>query len=844
MGVIGPLVNAYTSDGRIVLVGRDGTVDDAAPDFFYIKRIDLDRLPREFRDRANDTGDRFVRVRWPDGGFRAGPKARLAYYAEAFKKAGVKILEGDVDPVTRFLIETPGQPIEREWRILYFDLETERVEDWDKPWNSRILSFSWRSNSGRKGHVRLAELNDKAEVALLEVFVRLADRHDILVAWNGQAFDDRVVAGRCTLLDVPFDARSYCWIDHLKLFRRYYTRGDDGAVTSSFALDAIAEAFLKSERKVPVEKRAADAGWDGKSSVLEWAWANAPAILKEYNDQDVAIMEKLEEKTGFLNLHIALCRLCRVLPSKSSLFPMTLVDGKMLQRGFEVGYHFPSRHSALDDGEYEKARGAYVPEALVGLHESVAVLDYARMYPSIIRTFNMSIETLDPRGELVVPETDEEGRPTGKELARFKADPIGHLPAALGDVINERKRYSKQQDAAEVGSPEWHDFGRLSTACKVLANTFYGVVLSPMSRFHVKEIGESVTSMGRRLLRETIDAATSRGHVVVFGDTDSVAPIATDEEAAALRDEMNGKRIPALLSELGADSSDIAIEYEKRYSRVLVTASKRYAGKFAVYKGKPAGDDVAFDVKGLEIVRSDVNRLARSLQRDVINRVLAGEDDSALWAFARAERERFMTEDVELENLILAKRISKPLREYKADSPQIRVAKWMIANGYDVAVGQKIPYLIRRNGTEAHPSQIKTSAEIDRLTYWNDHIYPPTARVLDAAFPTRKWKALEVDKREVAGQMSLIGSAEPVAATITLEIVLRSSKDEIDAFALRELLREFPGPFPVALELRYPREIVDLELPSFRIANPAENRKFLGMLRTIGARPKGMPAVG
>lgn len=840
--MIGPLVNAYVADGRIVLVGRDGVVDDEAPDYFYVPRIDLPRLPKEFR--ANDTGDRYVRVRWPGGEIRGGAKARLAYYAEGLKRDGIRILEGDIDPVTRFLIENPKQEIARDWRILYYDLETEQIEDWEKPWQSRILSFSWRSSSGAKGHVRVEARNDRAERHAVEVFRRLANRHDILVAWNGQAFDDKVIGGRATVLDVDFDRRSYCWIDHLKLFRRYYTRGDDGAVTSSFALDAIAEAFLKSERKLPLERRAADLGWDGKTSVIEWTWQHQPALLREYNDQDVAIMEKLEEKTGFLTLHIALCRLCRVLPSRSSLFPMTLVDGKMLQRGYEVGYHFPSRFNLLDEAEFEKARGAFVPEAVVGLHESVAVLDYARMYPSIIRTFNMSPETLDEDGDLVVPETDEVGRPTGKVIARFNSKPLGHLPAALGDVIAERKRYSKQQDAAEVGSPEWHDFGRLSTACKVLANTFYGVVLSPMSRFHRKEIGESVTSMGRRLLRETIDTATTRGHELVFGDTDSVAITANDEQATALRDTMNGEKIPTLLRALGAEPGEVAIEYEKRYSRVIVTASKRYAGKFAIYKGKPAGDDVAFDVKGLEIVRSDVNRLARSLQRKVIERILAAEDDSTLWRFVRGERDRFFGESVDLDLLTLAKRVSKPLREYKTDSPQIRVAKWMIANGYEVAVGQKIPYLILRNGDEAHPSQVGSIDEIDRAVYWNKHIYPASCRVLESAFPTRRWSVLEVSKHQAAGQLSLLDDGAPVASSVTLEIVLRSDDEDIDGYGLRELLRSFPGQHPVTIELRYPDSVVRLDAGNFAIESPIENRKFLGLLRSMGVRPKGMKLAG
>mgnify|MGYP000095968474 CR=1 FL=1 len=44
-----------------------------------------------------------------------------------------------------------------------------------------------------------------------------------------------------------------------------------------------------------------------------------------------------------------------------------------------------------------------------------------------------------------------------------------------------------------------------------------------------------------------------------------------------------------------ARSGEIAIDYEKRYEIVLVSASKKYAGRFAVYKGKAAGSDLPAD---------------------------------------------------------------------------------------------------------------------------------------------------------------------------------------------------------------------------------------------------------
>ena len=843
------VVNALYEGGKAVrLYGRTGDYEVDFPDAFYLHSGQVDRLPSAWSDGVEELEGGFSRVRWPERS-RGSRRARLRYFNEnVFKPRGIDPLEADLSPTQRFLIENPSIRIAEKWKLLWFDLETEQVKDWDKPWRSRILAFSWRSSSGAKGHVRAKSLTDEAERELLRTFARLADRHDILLAWNGDRFDFRVVTSRCELQGVPFDKFLYHWLDTLRLFKRYYLRSEDGGVTSSFALNAVAEGLL-GEKKIPIEPLAREKGWDGSGDLFTWLWEYAPDLFRDYNDHDVELMYLLEGKTGFIDLHLALCRICRVLPAARSLFPMNFVDGKMLQRGQEVGYHFPSRPT--DEVAFHRAKGAFVPEADVGLHESVAVLDYARMYPSIIRTFNMSLETLDPNGELTVPDTNEQGRLTGQHVARFRASPEGHLPAALRGIIEARKVYSERQGRAEVGSPEFHDAARLSNACKVLANVFYGVILSPMSRFHRQEIGESVTSFGRYLLASTIKAAEGRGHRLVFGDTDSVAIRATDEEAAALKDQMNQVVIPELVRKTGAEPGEVIIDFEKRYRRILVTASKRYAGTYALYKGKSAAEDAPMDVRGLEIVRSDVCKAARNLQRATLEFVLEGESPEVIWKGIREERDRFWDGSATIEELILAKSITKPIDDYATKPLQVKVAERMAAAGMEVGVGSKIPFLMTLAGP-VHPSELETEESVDRVAYWNKYVYPPTLRVLEAAFKGRGWEGLLFQKGVNPGQIELfVGGIvtkqeRPVRKVRkvrqvrrVLRLVTLVVREDLDAPRLKKALEAFPGPLPVrvVIEVRAPdhRADVILDVPQ-KIADPSKNPTLTGVLRTLGAR--------
>lgn len=789
------LVNAFQEKGDVIrLVGRRSEIEIDWPDAFYVTTDHASKFPADWRQLMGEPDRGYVRVRWPDKS-RESRISRLVYFNEnVFQPRGISPLEADVSPIQRFLIENPTVRIAKDWKLLWYDLEAEEITNWDRPWLNRILSFSWRSSTGAKGHVRLEAKADQAERKLLEEFIRIADDHDILLAWNGSKFDDKMVQGRCAELNVPFGPELYHWLDHLWLFKRYFQRSEDGNVTASFRLDDVAAALLAEERKVDVRKIANERGYSrDKGDLFTWLWRDQPQVLREYNDQDVNLMEKVEQKTGFIGLHLAICELCRVLPRRNTLYPMTHIDGRMLQRGHAVGYHWPSRIRSEDDQPRTKARGAYVPEAVVGLHDSVAVLDFSRMYPSIILTGNMSLETLDPNGEIAIPETTPKGRPTGGIVARFRKNPEGHLPAALRGVLEFRSKFKKALAAAEPGSLEWHDAFRLSTACKILANVFYGTVLSPLARYYVHEIGEAITSFGRLLLASTIQTAENAGHPLVFGDTDSVAFSATDEQAEAIKDTFMSDVLPGIVEKTGADLGLIELGYEKRYHRIVVTASKRYAGKFAVYDGKPADPTAPFDVRGLEIVRSDVCIAARRLQRTIIEMALEGADANALWTNMRELRDDFIKGKTPVPDLVLRKGLTKQPREYKTKPLQAKVAEQMTARGLEVWIGSKIAFLMTDSGPII-PDDFDAAKGLDLQFYWNNQVYPPAHRVLEAAFPEVSWDSLRFERGYDPNQLTVFEPGTPLAKRPSPERAVMIMKERREQLGLFGQAGKVPAP--------------------------------------------------
>lgn len=752
----------------------------------------------------------------------------------------------------RFLIENPTLRLEEEPRLLYFDLETERVRDWEAPWHDRILSISCRAPDGRPArHYRLEARTDQAERAMLQAFLAEMATADILLAWNGDRFDFPMLKSRMSILGIPLDHTGWHWLDHLQLFKKSY-QGTDGAALSSYSLDHVG-SYVVGKKKVPIADRARGLGWDGRGDMMLWCWERAPELLREYNDEDVELMVDIEAKTQLVYLHLSLCRLCRVLPDEWSKRPMRLIDGRMFQRGFEAGYHFPSRFRTDEEPRFQQAMGAFVPEAVVGLHESVAVVDYSRMYPSIILTFNMSLETLDPGGDLVVPKTDPQGQLTGEEVARFRSNPEGHLPVAIRGVLRERKQYETRRSGLEVGSPEWRDADTLSTACKVLANSFYGVLLSPFSRYFEPRLGESVTSVGRLLLANTMAEVQSRGLKFVFGDTDSNAFVATDEQARAVRDAVNNEMVPRVLAPTGARPGEIAIDYEKRFSKVLVTASKKYAGRFAVYKGKPAKADSPMAVKGLEMIRTDCCAAARSLQKVAVEMILDGEPAPALARMVEEAREDVMGGKVPWDRLKLSKAMMKDPGQYDNKPVQAKVAEKMLAEGMQADVGSKIPFYLTVDGP-VHPDALDP-AKLDLRTYWDDQIYPATLRCLEAAWPGAGWERLHLPKNYNANQPELFGRVNfnpaPVASPVPepeksisrgegLVLVMQEPVDEqrgrdIGA-RVRSLVEAFPGDIPAVLWIRTQisggTRMVEIDA-GHRVRSPEADPVFRSGLRTL-----------
>ncbi|CAM5561424.1 DNA polymerase OS=Stutzerimonas stutzeri OX=316 GN=CXK95_11880 PE=3 SV=1 [Stutzerimonas stutzeri] len=294
----------------------------------------------------------------------------------------------------------------------------------------------------------------------------------------------------------------------------------------------------------------------------------------------------------------------------------------------------------LGEREPEASPGGFVMDSRPGLYESVLVLDYKSLYPSIIRTF-----LIDPVGliERLRQPTDEASVP-GFRGARFSR--TRHcLPAIVERVWQGREAAKRARNKP------------LAQALKIIMNAFYGVLGSSGCRFFDPRLASSITLRGHQIMRRTRELIEAQGHTVIYGDTDStfvwLRRAHSDEEAArigrALVQQINDDWRAQLRTEFGLESA-LELQFETHFRRFLMPtirgaeegSKKRYAGLVTLPDGS---DGLVF--KGLETVRTDWSPLAQRFQqelyrrifhrqpyrdfvRDYVQRTLAGEFDELL----------------------------------------------------------------------------------------------------------------------------------------------------------------------------------------------------------------------
>jgi DNA polymerase-2 len=640
-------------------------------------------IPAAQRERAEAQlrGEREVELR-PLGlrDFRQRPMLglycrshrQLIKLDKQLRKAGVDVYEADIRPPERFLMErfitapvsfggTPGEdgtlldarlkPDESyrpKLRLASLDIETsERGELYsiaiEGCGQRQVYMFGEQPAVAPQVDFDLEYCSSRAEL-LHRLNAWLAEHDpDAIIGWNLVQFDLRVLLRHSAELKVPLlfgrGGEAMEWREHAS-HNHYFAAAAgrliiDGieALRSatwsfpSFSLENVAQTLLG-------EGKAIDTPYQRMDEINRMFAEDQPALAR-YNLKDCELVTRIFAHTRLIDFLLERAATTG-LPADRSGGSVAAFTHLYLPAMHRMGFVAPN----LGEKMPQASPGGFVMDSRPGLYESVLVLDYKSLYPSIIRTF-----LIDPVGLIEgLREPDDQHSVEGFRGARFSR--TQHcLPAIVERVWQGREAAKREGNAP------------LSQALKIIMNAFYGVLGSSGCRFFDTRLASSITLRGHAIMKRTRELIEAEGYQVIYGDTDStfvwLGHEHAEEDAArigrALVARVNQWWREHLRAEMDLESA-LELQYESHYRRFLMPtvrgaeegSKKRYAG---LVRRADGSEEMVF--KGLETVRTDWSPLAQQFQQELyrliferkpyqdyirgyVRRTLAGELDELL----------------------------------------------------------------------------------------------------------------------------------------------------------------------------------------------------------------------
>lgn len=451
----------------------------------------------------------------------------------------------------------------------------------------------------------------------------------------------------------------------------------------SFSLEAVSQELLGEGKEI------GDA-YD-KMAEIERRYQEDKPALASYNIRDCALVLRIFDKLELLPFVLERAQTTGLQVDHFG-GSIAAFSHHYLPRMHRLGYVAPN----VGDIVAKAFPGGYVMDSTPGFYDSVVVLDYKSLYPSIIRTF-----LVDPVGLAEGESADAQGRPVqGPQDTLFSREKhcLPDIVTTLSNARDEAKRVRNQP---------------LSQALKLLMNSFAGVLGASECRFFDPKLVSAITLRGHEVMKLTRAFVEQRGYQVIYGDTDSIfiwlkRPHPNAEAhaiAASLVRDINAWWTRKLREEQQLENF-LEIEFDTHYAKFFmptirgsdVGSKKRYAGLSVDEEGR---EDMVY--RGLEMARSDWTPLARQFQEGLLSRIFHGEPYQAFVAdYARSMLDGQMDA-----LLVYRKRLRHRLDAYQVNvPPQVRAAR--IADAHNVRLnrpqqyqrGGWIQYVMTQSGPE------------------------------------------------------------------------------------------------------------------------------------------------
>lgn len=517
-----------------------------------------------------------------------------------FEEKKLKLYESDIPPEYKILAEHYFNSEIGKLHVTFYDIEV----DYDKdrgfssptnpyaPINSIALYHEYSDRTvvlvvppkTRKDYTH-SDLPDdikegaevivcKDEKELLKIFFEEIEDTDIISGWNSDMFDNPYVYERAKLVFSEKFANRFCFdesrepyyreieiygninkklcihgrvsLDYIDVYKKF-----EMSEKPSYALEAVSEDELPHLPKLSYT-----------GSLYDLYRNNFEEFIR-YNIRDTLILKGLEQKKRYIRLaiqmsHSATSKIEDVLGT-TKVAEMSVLNYCHYNLGKIIPDYKPPE--GLSGDKYE---GAIVLPPNVGMHKWIASLDIASLYPSTMRSLNISPETItgqfiegaDAYKE-IFEESDKDISFKEEKSGKFYTAPAkkwktflkknnwtvsgggttfhqdydGVIPSVLTQWFNERKEYKKKMfEASQRGDKEAQEYyDNMQYIKKIQLNSMYGATGNKYFKFYDVRLAKSTTLSGREILMHMVKKIAEKldgkyewpSKSIYYGDTDS-----------------------------------------------------------------------------------------------------------------------------------------------------------------------------------------------------------------------------------------------------------------------------------------------------------------------------------
>ena len=331
-------------------------------------------------------------------------------------------------------------------------------------------------------------------------------------------------------------------------------------------------------------------------------------------------------------------------------------------------------------------RGGLIFEPIMGAHEKVAELDFVSLYPTIMFKKNISAETVIcnccSHSKLRVPEL------LNYHICEKRR---GIVPLSLEILLKKRAHYKDKRNSTT--DPELKKiYDARQTALKWVLVTSFGYLGFNNAKFGRIDAHIAVCAFDRQILLQTVRIAESQGFKILHAIVDSIwiqKKNVVNNDYKSLKTEIENK-------------TGFPISFEGIYkwivfipskSNTILPVSNRYFGVF---------EDGTVKMRGIEARRHDTAEFFSNVQQGILN--IMSEANSIkevrdlmpkVRKFFQMHLELLRYKKVPINDLVLTKRISKDVDEYKnRNTVELDALLQLKHGGKSLKSGQILKYVL------------------------------------------------------------------------------------------------------------------------------------------------------